>query len=326
MSTKLSILEGLLKLNIHGWNIHFMQHIKEVKLEPREIMAFYNVKAFCTSIPVDPSINIVKQRLQQDPLLPQRTNMSIQQIVTLLEFCLKNTYFIFQGKYYEQVHGAAMGFPISPLIANLFMEDFKVKVLSSASHPPPVAKVHGWYLCHAGGKTQPTITTTHQLTEPTYTITVKEQNQDGALPFLDILVPSGPKNPLVTTVYRKPTHTNQYLHWDSNHNSIAKNNVFNTLAFRAKVDCTSQQALYKEMETHQESPTGLQCPTMGSQHSTKKTANTTSTVSKCLLMTNLTATTRRTLHSGTLHPWTGGKVQRTCNNFGIQVHFKGTII
>ena len=48
--------------------------------------------------------------------------MSISQIVTLLEFCLKNTYFLFQGKYYEQVHGAAMGSTISPLIANLFME------------------------------------------------------------------------------------------------------------------------------------------------------------------------------------------------------------
>ena len=59
--------------------------------------------------------------------------MCIQQIVTLLEFCLKNTYFLFQGKYYEQVYGAAMGFSISPLIANLFMEEFKVKTLSSAS-------------------------------------------------------------------------------------------------------------------------------------------------------------------------------------------------
>ena len=34
----------------------------------------------------------------------------------------KNTYFLFQDKYYEQVHGAAMGSPISPLIASLLME------------------------------------------------------------------------------------------------------------------------------------------------------------------------------------------------------------
>ena len=67
--------------------------------------------------------------------------MSIQQIIKLLEFYLKNTYFLFQGKYYEQVHDAAMGSPISPLIANLFMEECGVKALSTPPHPPLVAKV-----------------------------------------------------------------------------------------------------------------------------------------------------------------------------------------
>ena len=73
-----------------------------------------DVKALFTSIPVPYAIQIVKQRLQQDTTLPQRTSMSIPQITSLLEFYLNNTYFLFQGKYYEQVLGAAMGSPISP--------------------------------------------------------------------------------------------------------------------------------------------------------------------------------------------------------------------
>ena len=35
----------------------------------------------------------------------------------------------------KQVQGAAMGSPLSPLIANIFMEEFEVKALSST--PPP---------------------------------------------------------------------------------------------------------------------------------------------------------------------------------------------
>ena len=31
--------------------------------------------------------------------------------MSLLGFYLKNTFFTFQGKYYKQVKGAAMGFP-----------------------------------------------------------------------------------------------------------------------------------------------------------------------------------------------------------------------
>ena len=95
-----------------------------MKLEPGGVMTSYDVKALFTSVPANPYLNIGKQKLQQDPLLTQRTNMYIPQIVTLLMFCLKNTYFLFQGMYYEQVHGTAMGFPISPLIPNLFMEEF----------------------------------------------------------------------------------------------------------------------------------------------------------------------------------------------------------
>ena len=43
----------------------------------------------------------------------------------------------------------------------------------------------------------------------------------GSLPFLDTLVTIEPNNTFSTTVYRKPTHTDQYLHWDSNHHITA---------------------------------------------------------------------------------------------------------
>ena len=61
--------------------------------------------------------------------------MSIQQIVTFLEFFSRTLTYLFQGKYYEQVHGAAMGSSVTPIIATLFIEEFKVKTLSSAPHP-----------------------------------------------------------------------------------------------------------------------------------------------------------------------------------------------
>ena len=97
---------------------YFVQHIQKAKLEQVKVMISYDVKALFTSVSMDPSIQIIQQKLTQDPTLHQRTSISIQSIITLLEFCLKNTYFLFQGKYYEQVLGAAMSFPISPLIAN----------------------------------------------------------------------------------------------------------------------------------------------------------------------------------------------------------------
>ena len=117
--------------------------------------------------------------------------MSIQNIVNLLEFCLKNTYFLFQGKYSEQVQGAAMGSPISPLIANLFIGEFEVKALNSFPNPPSLwlmfvddtfviikveHKQHLLLLQHINSK------------NPHIKFTVEEPTQQGTLPFLNALV------------------------------------------------------------------------------------------------------------------------------------------
>ena len=81
--------------------------------------------------------------------------MSIPQIVTLLGFCLKNTYFLFQGKYYEQVHDAAIHSPISLLIAKLFMEEFEAKAISTAPTPSSVAQIHRQHFHYPTGRTHP---------------------------------------------------------------------------------------------------------------------------------------------------------------------------
>ena len=61
--------------------------------------------------------------------------MEVSDIILLLEFCLKNTYFSFQDQFYGQVEGAAMGSPVSPIVANLYMEYLEQKALSTAPTP-----------------------------------------------------------------------------------------------------------------------------------------------------------------------------------------------
>ena len=60
-----------------------------------------------------------------------------------------------------------------------------------------------------------------------------------------------PKNDgsLLTTVYRKPTHTNQYLEWDSHHAISAKYSDISTLFHRANDVCSTKEQLEEE-HTH----------------------------------------------------------------------------
>ena len=56
---------------------------------------------------------------------------------------------------------------------------------------------------------------------------------------------------LITIVYRKPTHTDLYLQWDSHHNLDAKYSVINTLTHGSKTVCFSSQLLKEEEHLRQ---------------------------------------------------------------------------
>ena len=111
----------------------FVEQVKSVTLLPEECLSSYDVSALFTSVPVDLSLDIIKDLLEKDPTLKERTVMSVEDIVLLLEFCLKNTYFSFQSQFCEQVKGVDMGSPISPIVTNLYMVYFEQKALSTAS-------------------------------------------------------------------------------------------------------------------------------------------------------------------------------------------------
>ncbi|KAI8493945.1 hypothetical protein Bbelb_282920 [Branchiostoma belcheri] len=65
-----------------------------------------------------------------------KTKLSPQQLKQLLRLCLKTTYFKYEGKFYSQVEGAAMGSHVSPIVANLFMEWLESRALTTFPNPP----------------------------------------------------------------------------------------------------------------------------------------------------------------------------------------------
>ena len=85
-----------------------MEQLKNIKLQPQECIISYDVKALFTSVPIQPAIKIIKQHLEGDQELQQRTSMTIKHIICLFEFCLKNTYFIFQGRFTHKPHNSKL--------------------------------------------------------------------------------------------------------------------------------------------------------------------------------------------------------------------------
>ena len=104
-----------------------MELIKKKKVEPNDIILSFDVVSLFTKIPLDEAIQVIKEVTYLDT-------------TRLAEVCLRSTFFSFQGEFYEQTTGVAMGSPLSPIIANLYMEKFEKEALKSYPLKPSLWK------------------------------------------------------------------------------------------------------------------------------------------------------------------------------------------
>ena len=83
--------------------------------------------------------------------------------------------------------------------------------------------------------------------DPHIKFTVEQPNAEGAIPFLDTLLqPKG--EDISVSVYRKPTHTDRYLDFNSSHPILAKITVVGALMDQAENVCSDPVFLAKEVE------------------------------------------------------------------------------
>ena len=280
----------------------------------------YDVSALFTSIPIDPAIKIIQKHLEDDKDLSNRTSMTVNHIICLLEFCLRNTYFSFQGRYYEQTEGAAMGSPISPLVANLFMEEIEVQAISTSTTPPTpwkrfvddtfaiIKKNRDRFLQHLNS------------IHPKIKFTCEEVREDGSMPFLDILVTPEEDGSLKTSVFRKTTHTDLYLQWDSHHTIPSKYSVAGTLYHRASTVCSTPQLLQEEEEHLFKALTRCKYPTWAVKRARMKSQNPKKNKTR---RTQTGQNNKTNLYMVVpYHQGLGERIKRTCNKCGFRCSLK----
>ena len=229
----------------------FVQQVTGITLQPGECITSYDVSALFTSVPIEPAITIIRRQLQLDQELHKRATMKVEQIISLLEFCLKTTYFQFQGRFCEQLQGAPMASPISLFVTNLYMEDFEINAINSAENPPRMCKryVNDTFVVTESARKERFLEHINNM-DPHIQFTTEDAKPDGSLPFLDTIVLPQPDNSLLTTVDRKQTHTQICICCGgSHHHLLAQYSVINTLKHRARTVCSNQQLL-KEEEDH----------------------------------------------------------------------------
>ena len=224
---------------------HFVSTVSNETILDNEIMVSFDVESLFTNVPIDAAVQAALQKLENDPNLADRTMLTPAQIADLLTFVLRSTYFQYNGPIYEQKDGAAMGSPVSAVIY-LYMESFEEQAITTSSHEPRIWKryVDDTFTILDRENVDDFLQylNNHQ---PSIRFTM-ETEKDNKLAFLDTAVLREPDGRLTTSVYRKPTHTDQYLAYDSHHPQSVKRGIVKCLYERAKRLVTKPSVISEE--------------------------------------------------------------------------------
>ena len=132
----------------------------------------------------------------------------------LLTLCTKNVHFSFNNEIYIQIDGVAMGSPLGPVIANIFMVELKTTLVSKLEDHVQkwrrfVDDTFSYVKIGLAEYVMSVLNSFYKNIKFTY-----EEEQNNTSPFLDVLFIKDGEN-LNTTIYRKDTRNGLYLPWNS---------------------------------------------------------------------------------------------------------------
>ena len=214
-----------------------LSRLNEVDLSGKKLASF-DVKALFTSVPVEKAIIAIKKAIQNSP----DVNFPVPKshFIQLVELCLDFQVFSLNGEEFQQIHGLAMGSPLSPVAACLYMEMMETDHYFNVMGDDVV-----WYryvddvlLVAPDSLDLSKKITELNAVERRIQFTLEEETNN-TLPFLDVHI-ERTSGGIRYKVYRKITNKEDYIHFFSAHNRRTKSGVVIGFFLRAMRICSPE--------------------------------------------------------------------------------------
>ena len=190
-----------------------------------------------TYVTLDFTISVILRRIYNKNEI--HTNIKKSEMKELLLLCIKNVHYMLNSDIHQQFDGVAMGSPLGPVMAGIFMVKLERTLL-----PRLIEYMTPWKRYVNG--TIATIKSTsidHVLMIPnTFYKNIKftyELEINKKISFLDVLL-MRKHGSLETTIYRKSTNNGVYLHWDLFAPKNWKRSTLRSILTRAYKICSTK--------------------------------------------------------------------------------------
>jgi hypothetical protein len=211
------------------------------------ILCTIDVVDLYTMIPQLEGILSIKQMMDYLEM-KQISGLKAETIIRLSRFVVQNNFFTYDGKFYRQVRGGAMGSPLTQTMANCYMFFFERNIVKQINNSggfyvryiDDIFIAVNWPIRHLHKQID-------QWNE--FDLNIKLNAQVGfSINFLDVNIENN-NGQLLTRVYHKPSHEPYFLPFNSIHPIHIKKNIPFTMLLRGIVYCSTFEAYINERES-----------------------------------------------------------------------------
>lgn len=195
--------------------------LSSIRLEPNYKLVSLDVVSLFTNIPIEFAINSVANRwnhISSGTLIPK------EEFLLGIRLILNSTFFTFNKRIYKQIFGTPMGSPLSPVIADMVLQDIEEVAIHSLPFYLPFyfRYVDDIFLAAPSEQVDHLLEIFNSLHKRLqFTIEVSTNN---SLNFLDVLATISDGN-IILDLYHKPTFSKRYLNYHSHHPLSQKRSI-----------------------------------------------------------------------------------------------------
>ena len=238
-----NILKNLTKNSKYNTKnaVEFKHRVNDTPINADEVLVSFDVVSLFPSIPVDLAIEVISRRWNE---VAEHTNIPKELFTRILTFTTKeNRFFEYKGKIYTQLKGMPMGSPLSPILADIVMEELLDKSMELVEHKPRLLTkyVDDLFGIIKNDEVQNTLEALNKF-HRNIKFTVEMEN-NGQLPYLDSMVIKK-EGKVKINWYQKPTASGRIINYKSKH---PRNMIINTASnFVRRVLTTSDPIFHGE--------------------------------------------------------------------------------